>query len=121
MNWVINALEGKSKLTCILLIYALILFLQIFIGSASAKIMLVVPIVAPICESIGISMPLFVLVYCMADGFTDMIIPTNPVLLVGLSVANVSYSKWAKWIWKLQLLVFAITVGVLAFATGVGY
>ncbi len=121
MNYVITALDGKGKLACILLIYALILFLQIFIGSASAKIMLVVPIVAPICASLGISPALFILVYCMADGFTDTIIPTNPVLLVGLSMANVSYTKWVKWVWKLQLIVFAITVGVLAFAVAIGY
>jgi uncharacterized ion transporter superfamily protein YfcC len=121
MNIVIKALEGKGKFTCILLIYALILFLQIFIGSASAKIMLVVPIVAPICATLGISPAFFILVYCMADGFTDMIIPTNPVLLVGLSMANVSYTKWVKWIWKLQVLVFAITIGILAFASAIGY
>ena len=121
MNIVIKALEGKGKFACILLIYALILFLQIFIGSASAKIMLVVPIVAPICATLGISPALFILVYCMADGFTDMIIPTNPILLVGLSMANVSYTKWVKWIWKLQLLVFAITIGILAFASVIGY
>ena len=121
MNFVINALEGKSRFVCILLIYALILFLQIFIGSASAKIMLVVPIVAPICASLGISPSLFILVYCMADGFTDMIIPTNPVLLVGLSMANVSYTKWVKWIWKLQVFVFAITIGILYLASIIGY
>ena len=57
----------------------------------------------------------------MADGFTDMIIPTNPVLLVGLSMANVSYTKWFKWVWKLQLIVFIITVGVLFFASCIGY
>jgi len=121
MSFVINALDGKSPFVCILLIYALILFLQIFIGSASAKIMLVVPIVAPICASLGISPALFILVYCMADGFTDMIIPTNPVLLVGLSMANVSYTKWVKWIWKLQLIIFALTVGILFFASVIGY
>jgi uncharacterized ion transporter superfamily protein YfcC len=95
--------------------------LQIFIGSASAKIMLVVPIVAPICASLGISPALFILAYCMADGFTDVIIPTNPILLVGLSMANVSYTKWVKWTWKLQLIVFALTIGVLFFGTCIGY
>ncbi len=121
MNGVIKALDGKSRFVCILLIYALILFLQIFIGSASAKIMLVVPIVAPICATLGISPALFILAYCMADGFTDVIIPTNPVLLVGLSMANVSYPKWVKWTWKLQLIVFAMTIGILFFASVIGY
>ncbi|MBQ8392275.1 MAG: YfcC family protein [Clostridia bacterium] len=121
MNEVIGALEGKGRFICILLIYFLILALQIFIGSASAKIMLVVPIVAPICATLGVSPSLFILAYCMADGFTDVIIPTNPVLLVGLSMANVSYAKWVKWTWKLQLIIFALTIGVLAFACAIGY
>ena len=121
MNVVINTLEGKGKFFSVILIYFLILILQIFIGSASAKIMLVVPIVAPICASLGISPALFILAYCMADGFTDVIIPTNPILLVGLSMANVSYTKWVKWTWKLQLIVFALTIGVLFFGTCIGY
>jgi len=121
MNAVIRTLDGKGKFVSVLLIYALILFLQIFIGSASAKIMLVVPIVMPICASLGVSPALFILAYCMADGFTDVIIPTNPILLVGLSMANVSYNKWLKWTWKFQVLIFALTVGILFFASVIGY
>ena len=121
MNAVIRALDGKGRFVSVLLIYALILFLQIFIGSASAKIMLVVPIVAPICATLGVSPALFILAYCMADGFTDVILPTNPVLLVGLSMANVPYTKWLKWTWKLQSAVLALTVVILLFATLIGY
>ncbi|MBR5140512.1 MAG: YfcC family protein [Clostridia bacterium] len=121
MHYVIELLDGKSRFASILLVYLLILILQVFIGSSSAKIMLVLPIVVPICASIGISPSMVILAYCMADGFTDVILPTNPVLLVGLSMANVSYSKWFKWTWKLQLFVLALTVLVLLFATGIRY
>ena len=117
----IGLLDGKSRFATILLVYLLILILQIFIGSASAKIMLVMPIIVPICKSIGISPSMVILAYCMADGFTDVIIPTNPILLVALSVANVSYGKWFKWTWKLQALVLAITMLILLFATSIGY
>ena len=114
-------LDGKSRFGSILLVYALILLLQVFIGSSSAKLMLVFPIVLPICRSIGISSELLILAYCMADGFTDVILPTNPVLLVGLSMANVPYTKWLKWTWKLQGAVLALTVVILLFATLIGY
>ena len=118
---VIKILEGKSKLLTVLLIYLLILFLQLFIGSASAKIILIMPIILPICTALGISPATVILVYCMADGFTDVILPTNPVLLIGLSMVNVSYGKWARWTWKLQLSLFAVTILVLAFAVGINY
>ncbi|MBE7086762.1 MAG: YfcC family protein [Clostridiales bacterium] len=121
MYTVITALSGKDKFVCILLIYFLILFLQIFIGSASAKIMLIMPIILPICTSLGLSPALVILTYCMADGFTDMIIPTNPILLLGLSFAGVSYGKWIRWTWLLQLILFLTTILVLFFAVSVGY
>ena len=119
--FVLNLLEGKGKFAAILLIYGLILFLQLFIGSASAKIFLVMPIVLPITKALGISPELVILTYCMADGFTDVILPTNPVLLIGLSMAKVSYWKWLKWTWKLQIFLFLISVLVLLFAVLIGY
>ena len=121
MNFVLNLLMGKGKFVTILLIYGLILFLQLFIGSASAKIFLVMPIVLPITNALGISQQLVILTYCMADGFTDVILPTNPVLLIGLSMAKVSYFKWLKWTWKLQVLLFAVSVLILLFGTVIGY
>lgn len=121
MNEVLQILEGKGKFVTILLIYALILFLQLFIGSASAKIFLVMPIVLPITNALGISPTLVILTYCMADGFTDVILPTNPVLLIGLSMANVSYFKWLKWTWKLQAMLFIVSVLVLQFGVLIGY
>ena len=121
MNAMLGLLEGKGKFVTILLIYGLILFLQLFIGSASAKIFLVMPIVLPITDALGISPTLVILTYCMADGFTDVILPTNPVLLIGLSMADVSYWKWLKWTWKLQMLLLAVSVLVLFFAVLIGY
>ena len=121
MHTVLNLLTGKDKFVTILLIYGLILFLQLFIGSASAKIFLVMPIVLPITNALGISPTLVILTYCMADGFTDVILPTNPVLLIGLSMANVSYWKWLKWTWKLQILLLAVSILILLFGVMIGY
>jgi uncharacterized ion transporter superfamily protein YfcC len=36
-------------------------------------------------------------------------------------MANVSYPKWVKWTWKLQLIVFLISVLVLLFGVWIGY
>jgi len=99
----------------------LILILQVFIGSASAKIFLVMPILLPICTTIGISPSLLILTYCMADGFSDVFLPTNPVLLISLSISNVSYGKWVKWTWKMQLIVLVLSLLVLFFGVQIGF
>ena len=121
MHGALQMLEGKSPFVTILLIYGLILFLQLFIGSASAKIFLIMPIILPITNALGISPMLVILTYCMADGFSDVILPTNPILLISLSFAKVSYGKWLKWTWKLQLTVLALSVLVLLFGVCIGY
>lgn len=121
MHGVISFLDGKSPFICVVLIYFLILFLQIFIGSSSAKIMLIMPIILPIAKALGISPNVIILTYCIADGFTDVILPTNPVLLIGLSMANVSYGQWLKWTWKVQVSIFVATVLMLLFAIKIGY
>lgn len=121
MNSVINLLNGKSPFVSVLFIYLLVLILQVFIGSASAKIFLVMPILLPICTVIGLSPNLLILIYCIADGFTDVFLPTNPVLLIGLSMSGVSYGKWVKWTWKIQLIVMILSLGLLYFGICIGY
>ena len=64
MHGALQILEGKGRFVTILLIYALILFLQLFIGSPSAKIFLVMPIILPITRALGISPQLVILTYC---------------------------------------------------------
>jgi uncharacterized ion transporter superfamily protein YfcC len=121
MHHMISLLEGRHPAVAILLVYALTLFLQIFISSASAKIFLIMPIILPVAQALGLSPNLVILAYCMADGFTDVILPTNPILLIGLSTMGVSYGKWLKWTWALQLALLCASVGVLLFGVFIGY
>ncbi len=121
MHGVVRMFDGKNKFLCIILFYFLILFLQVFIGSSSAKIMLIMPIILPIAQTLGLSPTIVIFTYCIADGFTDVILPTNPVLLIGLSMANISYGKWVKWTWKFQILIFIATILLLLFAVTINY
>ena len=121
MHYIVGFLQGKNLFVSILFVYALILVLQVFIGSASAKIFLVMPILLPICSAIGISPSLLIFAYCMADGFSDVFLPTNPVLLISLSMSNVSYGKWVKWTWKIQLMVLVLSLLVLFFGVQIGF
>lgn len=117
----IELLSGMSPFESILILYALVLFIQLFIGSASAKAMLIMPIVAPICSMLGISKELAILAFIFGDGFTNVIFPTNAVLLISLSMANVSYGKWFKHTALLQLAMLIITSLILVLGVAIGY
>jgi uncharacterized ion transporter superfamily protein YfcC len=118
---IIRVLSGKGSFVSVLLIYLLVLLLQVFIDSASAKIILIIPILLPVCASLGVSVPTLTLAYCLADGFTNVFVPTGPVLLIGLSMADVSYGKWVRFTWKLQVLLLGLSVLVLFFASSISY
>ena len=104
-----------------LLLYGLVLSVQMFIGSSSAKAFLVMPLIVPLAELIGLTRETAVLAFVFGDGFTNLIFPTNGALLIGLSIASVSYGKWFRWTIGLQLIIFALTVMFLLGAVLIGY
>jgi uncharacterized ion transporter superfamily protein YfcC len=76
---------------------------------------------APLADLIGLSRQVAVLAYQLGDGFTNMIIPTNAVLIGALSLAGVPWTRWAKWMLPLQALLFVLGFVVLAIAVSIGY
>jgi uncharacterized ion transporter superfamily protein YfcC len=121
LYYLANVLTGQGPIVGILMIYALVLVLQFFIGSASAKAYLIMPLLVPLVSLIGISKELSILAFVFGDGYTNVIFPTNAVLLIGLSIASVSYQKWFRFTWKLQLITLGLTVLLLIGAHYIGY
>ncbi|MBS1250378.1 MAG: hypothetical protein MAG431_01972 [Chloroflexi bacterium] len=71
--------------------------------------------------SAAITNPFTVTAYCFGDGFSNMLYPTNPVLLIVLGLTVVSYPKWVRWTWPLWLVVMAITILFLGIGVAIGY
>lgn len=113
--------SGMPRWSVILFIYGLVLFLNFFIPSGSAKAFLLMPLIVPTAEAFGISAQLCVVAFAFGDGFSNVFYPTNPVLLISLGLANVSYGTWAKWSGKFQLLNLVVTSALLMFGLAIGY
>ena len=105
----------------ILFIYGLVLFLNFFIPSGSAKAFLLMPLIVPTAEAFGISAQLCVMAFAFGDGFSNVFYPTNPVLLISIGLANVSYGTWAKWSAKFQLVNLILTSALLLIGLVIGY
>jgi uncharacterized ion transporter superfamily protein YfcC len=114
-------LMDRSTVEGILWIYLLVIVIQFFVGSASAKAFLIMPIIIPLVTLLGISRELAILAFIFGDGYTNVIFPTNGVLLIGLSMASVSYQKWFKFTWRLQVLALLITVILLIIGVYIHY
>lgn len=105
----------------ILFIYLIVLVLNFFISSGSAKAFLLMPLIVPIAETFGISAQLCIAAFAFGDGFSNVLYPTNPVLLISLGLVDVDYGKWFKWSWKFQLLNLLLTSGLLLLGLLIGY
>jgi uncharacterized ion transporter superfamily protein YfcC len=113
--------ETMPKWAVILFIYLIVLVMNFFISSGSAKAFMLIPLIVPMAQIFGISTQLCVLAFAFGDGFSNVLYPTNPVLLISIGLADVSYGDWFKWSWKFQLLNLLLTSGLLLLGLSIGY
>ena len=102
-------------------IYLIVLVMNFFIPSGSAKAFMLIPLIVPMAQIFGISSQLCIVAFAFGDGFSNVFYPTNPALLISLGLADVSYGKWFKWSWKFQALNILLTSAILLFGLAVGY
>lgn len=109
----ISRLGSLSTPLAILGIWLLILALNFFIGSGSAKAFLVLPLLLPLVDVTGLSRQLAVQAFLFGDGFSNLLYPTNAALMIGLGFSPVSYTKWLRWEFPLQLGLALLSLGWL--------
>lgn len=116
----INVLaEGRSPFGVALAVYVIVLVLEFFISSSTAKAILVMGLLSVV--NIGLSKPLLVLLYTFGDGYTNVVFPTSPVLLISLSMIQMDYFTWVKKSLPLFVLNFLLVIAFIALAVAVGY
>lgn len=115
------ALPSASPFAAAVAVLILTLLIEFFIPSGSAKAFLLMPIVVPLADLVGVTRQVTVLAYCFGDGFSNMAYPTNPVLLISLGLAAVSFPHWLRWTLRLWLGVGLVALAALAVAVAVGY
>ncbi len=118
-----KAVVGKSTYLAVLTIFAIILVLEFFVSSSTAKAVFVMGVLSGVLQSgaLNVSPELIVLVYLFSDGFTNVLFPTSPVLLIGLSMTGQSYLGWLKKSWLLFIVIFTIAIALIGLAIAIGY
>lgn len=71
--------------------------INMIIPSASSKAAILVPILAPIAETLGMMPELAVQAFQYGDGFTNMVSPFLGWTVGSLVTAGVPFPKWLKW------------------------
>ncbi|MBP5307591.1 MAG: hypothetical protein J6Z34_00460 [Clostridia bacterium] len=118
-NEVNGLVTGGNVFLTAFTLYLIIVALEFFISSSTAKAVFVMSILSVL--TLGINKEMLVLVYTFADGYTNLLFPTSPVLLIGLSMIGVSYFKWLKKSSWLFLLTAVMVAGFIALGLIINY
>ena len=120
-NYMIEATSNKPTIIAIFVILILVLVLEFFISSSTAKAIIVMGVLGGLIGNINVSKELLVLIYTYGDGFTNTLFPTSPVLLIALSITGMSYFKWLKKSSILFTILSILVVGFLLCAYLINY
>ena len=121
LSWAVGAAAELPKWLVILFIYLIVLVMNFFIASGSAKAIMLIPLIVPLAEAFGIAPQLCILAFAFGDGFSNVFYPTNAALLISLGLADLSYTKWFKWSWRFQLANLLLTAALLLFGLAISY
>ena len=114
-----NFMSKQSPYFSVVLLYLIILLFEFFIPGSLAKALLLIPLLT-LSPLPWISTNVIILAFLFGDGYTNVLYPTCGTLVVGLSLANVSFLSWIKRTGLFQILLFIISVGFLLFAVYIG-
>ena len=121
LHWAVGLAETLPSWSVILFIYLIVLVMNFFIPSGSAKAFMLIPLIVPLASVFNISPQLCVVAFAFGDGFSNVFYPTNPALLISLGLADVSYGDWFKWSVKFQIMNLILTSSILMLGLVVGY
>ncbi|MEO1085466.1 MAG: TIGR00366 family protein, partial [Acidobacteriota bacterium] len=99
-----NSVEGFGAVFSAQLMFLVQTALNFFVPSGSGQAALTMPIMAPLADLVGVSRQTAVLAFQFGDGFSNLIIPTSAVCMGVLSLAEIPWTTWARWMLPLQIL-----------------
>lgn len=94
---------------------------NLFIPSGSGQAYVTMPIMAPLADLVGVSRQVAVLAYQFGDGFTNILVPTNAVLVGILAMAAIPFDRWVRFILPFMVKVWIVGSIALVVAVMIGY
>jgi uncharacterized ion transporter superfamily protein YfcC len=94
---------------------------NLFIPSGSGQAYVTMPIMAPLADLVDVSRQVAVLAYQFGDGFTNILVPTNAVLVGILAMAAIPYDRWVRFVFPFMVKMWVLGSIALAVAVAIGY
>lgn len=106
-------LSGLSEGIFITLVYLFFLPMTFLIASTSGLAAATMGIMGPLGDIAGVSPSLIVTTFQASSGLLNLVNPTFGVVMGALAVGKLGFGTWVKFIWKLILIIFVVSLALL--------
>lgn len=72
-------------------------FFNFFVSSGSGQCYIVMPLMAPLADVLGMTRQVAISAYQFGDGFSNAWVPTSGLMMGCVGAANLEYNKWLKF------------------------
>ena len=113
--------KDLSPFPVMIAIFLLVIIMEFFIGSGTAKAFLMMPILLPLADLLNVTRQCVVLNFTLGDGICNILYPTSGIMIIAIGLINVSYGKFLRWSWKLFVMMFGLAFLFMFIAQKIGY
>lgn len=96
-------------------------FINVFINSGSGQTAIMMPIMAPLADVLGVTRQMSVLALQYGDGFTNLLAPTSVNLMACLAAAKIGLKDWYKLCVPLYAILAIVLIASIFIGTAIGY
>lgn len=111
-----EAVRGLPAGATVAGIYVVQIVLSYIVPSGSGQAALSLPILTPLADLTGVTRQTSVLAYQFGDGFSNIFTPTQGYFMAGLALIGVPWTRWAKFLWPLQVIWLLLGLAFLLIA-----
>jgi len=121
VHYALIPLEATSVWVGAQLLFVFNLLFNLLVTSGTGQAAIVMPLMVPLVDLLGITRQTGALILMLGDGFTNIITPTSGVLMAVLAVGGVQWVRWIRFAFPLLLMWIVVGVIAISIAVAVGY
>ncbi|MDS9472556.1 YfcC family protein [Sporosarcina pasteurii] len=125
IDTIVNAALGPLQSMPVLLggqlLFIFNLLFNLLVTSGTGQAAIVMPIMVPLVDMLGITRQTGTLAFMLGDGITNIITPTSGVLMAVLAVGGVKWTQWVRFAFPIMLMWVIVGIISITYAIYTGY
>ena len=116
-----QGIQGTSPYIAVFIVLGITMLMEFVIGSATAKAFLLLPLLIPLGNMVGLTSQTIVQAYIFGDSFSNAFYPTSNMLMLITGTIGISFKTWYCFTGKLIFRIALLVALSLLFCVAIGY